>query len=439
MPDRPNIVLFSFDDAVAIWKYKAIFGAALQTPNFDRICAQSTAFHAAYAQAPICGPSRASFMSGKSPHAIGRPTVGNKIFDTVDPRDIWSYRLKQNGYFTSSGGKIMQGYVPLPDDVHSVLYCDRPKAFSKDSQVRSDISAKFGGLFGGVGVTYPDHDSWFYDHQSASSAIDFFNSYDGAQPFYREVGFFAPHVPWITPERFKAMYDVNAFQQPAAWQAGFESSSYVPDELVRPFPVERMRYWRQSVRNYFSALSHADYNLGRVWDGLKASPHADTTVMILVSDHGVHLGERARHGKHTLYEQVANVPLVLHDPTQPVGQVVSDPVGLIDIGATVMDYAGLDPLEDTPGRSLCAYAHGARDPLRVVPTVRGGNMSIRKGQYRFTRYVDGSSEMYDLGRDWWQTRNLGAEHPEYAGLAAAHSECAQVYGVPPVPALQPCD
>ena len=66
-----NILLFSFDDAVAFWKYKTLFGAELKTPNLDRICAQSTAFHSAYCQAPICGPSRASFMSGQSPHQSG--------------------------------------------------------------------------------------------------------------------------------------------------------------------------------------------------------------------------------------------------------------------------------------------------------------------------------------------------------------------------------
>ncbi|MEM6759870.1 MAG: sulfatase-like hydrolase/transferase [Pseudomonadota bacterium] len=434
MTRPPNIVLFTFDDAVAIWNYKAVFGAALHTPNFDRICAQSTAFHAAYCQAPICGPSRASFMSGKAPHVIGRTELGNKIFDTVDPRDLWPYLLKQNGYFTSSGGKITQGYVPLPPAIHEVLYCDAPKRFTKDNSVRADICRDFGGLYGGKGITYPDHDDWFYDHQSASSAIDFFHSYDRDAPFYREVGFFGPHNPWITPQRFKEMYDPRQFCQPDAWAQGFESSAYLPQDHPRQFPTQKQRYWRKTVRNYFSAISHADHNLGRMWDGLKSSPHADTTVVIIASDHGLHCGERGRHGKYTLYEQVANVPLVLHDPTLPAAQVVDDPVALIDIGPTVMDYAGLPALDNCPGRSLRDYAHGARDPDRAVPTVRGGNAGIRRGRYRFNRYEDGSTELYDLARDWWQTRNLGPDHPAFAEMQAAHLQTCRQYGFDPLAA-----
>jgi len=98
-PSGRNIMLITFDDAVAFWKYKTVFGEVLQTPNLDRICAQSTAFHAAYTQAPVCSPSRASFMSGKAPHQSGLTTPYKEIFEKIPPREMWPYLLKQNGYF----------------------------------------------------------------------------------------------------------------------------------------------------------------------------------------------------------------------------------------------------------------------------------------------------------------------------------------------------
>ena len=129
---RKNILLISFDDAIAVWRYKGIFGVPLHTPNFDRICAQSTTFHAAMCQAPICGPSRASFMSGKAPHQSGVLTNKTPVFSKIAPQDMWPYRLRQAGYFCSSGGKVHHGFRPLPPGHHAVLYSDERKHFRID-------------------------------------------------------------------------------------------------------------------------------------------------------------------------------------------------------------------------------------------------------------------------------------------------------------------
>lgn len=96
---RKNVVMISFDDAVAFWKYKTIFGETLQTPNLDRICAQSTAFHSAYCQAPVCSPSRASFMSGKSPHQTGITDQYKHYFETLPPRKNVALSTKERGIF----------------------------------------------------------------------------------------------------------------------------------------------------------------------------------------------------------------------------------------------------------------------------------------------------------------------------------------------------
>ena len=428
-PSGRNIMLITFDDAVAVWKYKSVFGQALHTPNLDRICAQSTAFHAAYTQAPVCSPSRASFMSGQAPHQSGITSATSNPFDKIPPQQMWPYMLRHGGYYTSSGGKVMSNYKPLPEAEHAMIYCDERKLFRKDWAPPSKIMIEFGGFRGGQATVHEAHDTRFYDFKSSKSAISFLWKYRDTAPFYREVGFYGPHGPWITPRRFKEMYDDTAFQQPRAW-ADLPPTGEMLDRTFRAnFDASRIDFWRKSVRNYFSALSHVDHHLGRVWDVLKASPHADNTVVIITSDHGLHLGDRNRLRKGTLWEQVANVPLIIHDPAQPAPHVVTDPVGLIDIGPTILDYAGLPGLEDSPGRSLRPLMEWGRDPDRAVPTFAGNHAAIRKGQYRFIRYADGSTEFFDLGRDWWQTRNLGPDHPDYAEMAAAHAACCQEHGL----------
>ena len=425
---RKNVILITFDVSVAFWKYKTAFGEALQTPNLDRICAESTAFQAAYCQAPVCSPSRASFMSGQSPHQSGVTGPYKNYFEKIPAEAMWPYKLKQAGYFCSSGGKVMQGYDALPDEIHQTLFSDNPKKFRGDWQIPEAISIEFGGLRGGKAAKDEKDDPRFYDHQAANSARSFFNNYKEDAPFYREIGFYGPHGPWITPRRFKEMYDEKNFRKPKAWQEGFDESAFMELHNSQNLNADKFKQWRKSVRNYFSALSHTDYHLGRIWDALKASRFADNTLVIIASDHGLHLGERNRFRKHTLWEQVANVPLIIHDPEQPVAQVVSDPVALLDIGPTVMDYADLSPLDGSIGRSLRPQMDWARAPDRAVPTFLHQSAAVRKGKYRFIRYGDGSTQLFDLSNDWWQTRDLGPDHPAYAQMQAAHAACCLEYG-----------
>lgn len=428
MATARNILLITFDDAIAFWKYKRIFGAELHTPNLDRICAVSTAFHAAYTQAPVCSPSRHSCLSGYTPHQTGLTMPQKAVFDYIDASEFVPTRLKDAGYFTSSGGKGIGGYLPLPAPYHERIYCDEPKSFRKDWKVPEDISREYGGFRGGKATTDAIHDRRFYDFQASKSALSFFRRHRADQPFFREVGFYGPHGPWITPHRFKEMYDTKAFVPPRAWDNELPTDPYFDRHFTRNFDDPKPGVWAKSVRNYFSAMSHVDYHLGRVWDALQESRHAGNTVVIITSDHGHHLGERGRFRKHTLYEQVANVPLIIHDPDHPEANVVTDPVGLIDIAPTIMDYAGQPQLPDRVGKSLRPMLQLERDPDRAVPTVLRNNSSIRKGRYRFIQYENKCTQLFDLGTDWWQAHDLGPNHPAYDDMVQAHAHTCLAYG-----------
>ncbi|MBU2983173.1 sulfatase-like hydrolase/transferase [Lentibacter algarum] len=426
--DIKNVILISFDDAVAFWKYKSAFGEQLQTPNLDRICAQSTAFQAAYCQAPVCSPSRASFMSGLSPHHTGVTGPYKHYFETLPPENMWPHRLKQRGFYCSAGGKVMQGYSALEDDIHNVIYSDNQKKFTGDWNIPERISTEMGGFRGGKAAINEHDDPRFYDHQVANSLRWFLKNYKGDAPFYRDVGFYGPHGPWITPKRFKDMYDYTKFEQPSDWADGFDENAFMDETSTININASRKEFWQKSVRNYFSALSHTDYQLGRIWKSIKRSRHAANTLVVIVSDHGLHLGERNRFRKHTLWEQVANVPLIIHDPRNPVAQVVSDPVALLDVGPTVMDYLGQPPIEGSIGRSLRPQVEWERAPDRAVPTFLHDSASVRRGKYRFIRYADGSTQFFDLSKDWWQTRDLGSKHKDYALMKKVHADCCLEYG-----------
>lgn len=424
-----NVVLLSFDDCFAFWRYKSIFGVELQTPNLDRIRAVSSTFLSAYCQSPLCGPSRASFMSGRSPCETGILDNKTNAFSVLKPEDIWSYQLKSHGYYCSSGGKVHHGYVPLPDDVHTQLYSDGKKFFPRDLQLRPDVKSKsFGGSGKGLATLDPEDDEGYYDAQSARSFIEFLGRYDGEAPFYREVGFFSPHSPFITPLRFKNLYRAVDFEYPPEWDEELKPDGALSDEVRVNFRTYDKRFWQRSVRNYFSAVSHGDHHLGVVWDALQASPHAANTVMVLLTDHGLHLGEKRRFGKSTLLEQVANVPFIVHDPARPQRQEIETPVALIDVGPTILDMVGLPAPPRSLGRSLVPLLRGADAAAdRAVPTLQAAGASVRMGRYRFTRTMAGKAVLHDLVDDWWQRHPQGPDHPAFAELSAAHRDVCAAY------------
>lgn len=433
MTAKKNFLLVSFDDCFAFQNYRTVFGETLQIPNLDRIMACSTVFTSAYCQVPLCGPSRASFMSAKTPHQLGVLSNETEVFDKITPEEIWSVRLKEAGWFCSSGGKVHHGYKPLKRRHHNVIYSDEQKRFSDDMSIPEGVEKKrYNGIRGGWGTTNEADDGLFYDAQSADSAINFLDTYNSDAPFYRELGFFSPHGPRYTPARFKDMYVVDKFQPPASWADGFDETPYTEEHMPMTGQLDagNLDWWRANVRNYFAAMSHGDYHLGRVWDALQASRHAKDTVIVILSDHGFLLGARRRFYKTTLWEQSVGTPLIVHDPDEAEGRVIDEPVGLIDVGPTVLDLAGLPPIEGTVGRTLVPQIRGAQATGRAVPSFRFGNVTIRKGDYRIIRYEDGSTQLFDLRADPWTLKDLGRDHPAFAPMLAELVTCSAEYGLP---------
>lgn len=427
MASRKNILLISIDDGGAYWRFRDAFREPLQVPNLDRFCDVSTAFTSAYCQTPICGPSRNSVMTGLSPHQTGILDNYTDLFSVVRPEQLWQFRLKQAGYYCATAGKVHHGFKPLAPQIHNQLY-SHPAAPLRMGPPRTVPTQKFGGLTGGAGTTDEAHDPLYYDHQSASDAIAFLERYDGQQPFYREVGFHHPHIPFRTPSRFKEIYDEKNFRMPEAWLQGFDTAEYPDLFWPENFDARDLGYWRKSIRNYFSAYSHADYQIGRVWDALQASEHAKDTVVIMMSDHGFHLGDKNRMRKYTLWEESCRVPLIIHDPDAAPSEV-ADPIALLDIGPTVLDYAGCPPLEGVQGRSLQPQVHGANEPDRAIPTLLFGNASMRQGSYRITRYETGETEFYDVEDDPWMTRNLAGSHPFYDAMLNELKQVSAAHGL----------
>jgi len=167
--------------------------------------------------------------------------------------------------------------------------------------------------------------------------------------------------------------------------------------------------WDDAIRAYVACIEFADRCAGRVLDALDASPRRDRTIVVLWSDHGWHLGEKSHWRKSTLWEEATRVPLVVVVPGMtPTGAVCDRPVSLMDLYPTLVELCGLPPRAEITGRSLVPLLTDPAAPWDhpALTTHGSGNFSVRSEHWRYTRYADGSEELYDHDADPHEWTNL---------------------------------
>ena len=178
--------------------------------------------------------------------------------------------------------------------------------------------------------------------------------------------------------------------------------------------------WNRVRRAYLACNSWADYNVGRLMDALEKSPYADNTVVILWSDHGYGMGEKRHFRKFALWEETTKVPFIIwdsRDKESVEGREVKGGVSLINCYHTLVELAGLEAPKGIDGFSLVPQLKDPSAALAgpAICTWGRGNYTVRSEKYRYTRYYDGSEELYDHTKDADEWENL-ADQVEYAEI-----------------------
>jgi arylsulfatase A-like enzyme len=176
--------------------------------------------------------------------------------------------------------------------------------------------------------------------------------------------------------------------------------------------------WREAVQGYLASVTFADACVGRVLDALDGSPHAENTVVVLWSDHGWHLGEKLHWRKYALWEEATHNVLIFAGPgINRKGARCDAPVSLMDIYPTLNDLCRLMQRDVLEGDSLMPFLENpGADWGRPAVTTNGyNNHSVRSRHWRYTRYADGTEELYDHRHDPLEWSNL-ADEPACARL-----------------------
>ncbi len=439
---RPNVLLIVSDDLTACL---GCYGnATCQTPHLDRLAKRGVVFKRAYCQYPVCGPSRASFMSGLYPQST-RMLKNSKQLGSyrktnpalVEHPSIGGF-LREQGYYSARVSKIyhmgipggVEAGEPGGDDPQSwdfAVNLMAPERYSLgEFELLSPKRIHLGSNFSRLIV--PDqYQATQADHMAATQAIAIMENRSHVtpeQPFFLAVGFIRPHVPLIAPKR---LFDVYP-----------DEHSVLPDVVDNdladvPVPARQMdndfRYGmnkeqqKKSIAGYYASVSFMDEQVGRLLDALDRLQLRDNTIVIFTSDHGYNLGEHNCWQKLSLFEESTRVPLIISDPTQKQshGQATEEVVELIDLYPTIADSIDLMPstpsiLQGESLKGLLENPQATSTEAEAYTVSYGGRCaSLRTDRWRYNNWGDAGEELYDHENDPQEITNL-AQDFEYVDV-----------------------
>ncbi len=435
-PQKPNVLLICVDD---LRPELNSFGASyIQSPNIDALVNESVSFKRHYVNAPSCGPSRYTLLTG-----LYGPPSNNALFirsekiargtDQVAPSmPEW---FRNNGYTTVSVGKVSHHPGGLGgDDWNDENIVEMPNAWDKHlmpvGEWQHPRGMMHGLAHGEIRVKPSDMDVFqavegndriYPDGLMMEEALTQLNTLakDGEKPFFLAVGIIRPHLPFGAPKAYYEPYaDIELPATPHPTKPEGKTTWHRSGEFMNynrwgKDPNEDSLFAITVRRHYAACVSYADAQVGKILDELKKTGADKNTIVVLWGDHGWHLGEHAIWGKHSLFEESLNSPLVIHYPgIENKGVQTNSMVATIDIFPTLCDLTGIEIPGFTQGESLV--------PILKRPDTRGHNAfgyfrnakTLRTDTHRMILHDDGFAELYNHQSPEKETLNIASDNPE---------------------------
>lgn len=449
---KPNILIIVSDDHAyqSISAYGSPYGS---TPNIDRIAQEGLLFQRAYVNNSLCGPSRASLLTGKYSHKNGFKENDKSHFE--HSQNSFAKELRGAGYTTAWIGKQHLGDTLEGFDYFDVL-------ISQGHYFNPEFKNQNGELM---------QEKGYVSDIVTDKALDWLTSLDGEQPFCMILGHKATHREWHPdpqdfgknddksfplPATFNDDYagrkaaqihemgiardirpdmDLKVFDSDSAWmkEGNFRrmdeedrqkyrqyyaevKKQYDALDLQDSAAVAQWKYHRYMV-DYLNTAESMDRNIGRVLDYLDESGLRDNTLVIYMSDQGFYMGEHGWFDKRLMYEESFRTPMMLRYPrmvTEP--RQIADLLMTIDIAPTLLELAEVPVPEDMQGESFLnvlqgepgdrdiLYYHYYEDGIHNISP----HFGVSDGRYKLIRFYNkvDSWELFDLQADPQELKNV---------------------------------
>jgi choline-sulfatase len=401
----------------------------IRTPNLDAIAREGVVFQNAYSSTPTCTPARAALLTGQAPwhHAMLGYGAVAEHYPVEMPRC-----LREAGYYTFGVGKMhwfpqktLHGFhgtlVDESGRVESPGFISDYRRWFRDEAPGQDPDA--------TGIGWNDYQAGVYalDEKlhptvwTGQTALEQIRRCDPAVPLFLKVSFARPHSPYDPPARFMNLYKEE--DMPAA-VVGDWAAKYAPH--ADPPPSDA---WHgdlgeaqalKSRRGYYGSVSFIDEQIGKILQTLKDRGMYDNTLILFTSDHGDMLGDHNLWRKSYAYESSAHVPMLLRWPRNmgmegKRGTALPQPVELRDLLPTFLDAAGAPIPKSVDGASLLELVRGNTAKWRpwidlehaVCYSKENHWNALTDGRFKYIYFaLDGSEQLFDLGKDRGETRDL---------------------------------
>jgi len=434
MGPRPNVLFLICDDLNCDL---GCYGHPLvRSPHIDRLAKRGVRFAYAYCQYPLCGPSRASFMTGLYPDQTRIHRNSIYVRQYIPSVKTLPQMFRDAGYFATRIGKIFHYGVPRQigtggyDDPASWDHTINPRGRDKDEEARifSLRPGSFGGTLSWLAADGNDREQT--DGIAATEAVNLLKKYAASKrPFFLAVGLYRPHTPYVSPKKYFAMYRPEKIDVPAVPRGYLDtlprparrSITRKKEQVDLPIAVAR-----QAIQAYYASITFADAQLGRILDALDATGLTDNTIVLFTSDHGYHMGEHGHWQKTTLFENATHVPLIMAGPgIRGGGRRTEALAEMVDYYPTLAELCGLRGPACLSGVSLApVLTNPDSRPRQAALTQYENGYSIRTPRYRYTEWGNEAAEgaeLYDHQSDPQEMINL-ANRPEHAETVARLSQ-----------------
>jgi arylsulfatase A-like enzyme len=404
---RPNFLILYPDQ----WRYdwmEGTPGVPVLLPNITGLARRGVQFKTTVVASPLCAPSRACLASGKEYDECRTP--GTRFDFPLDQTTYYKL-MREAGYHVLGCGKI---------DLHKATFdwgpdgkrCLTEWGFTDGIDNEGKFDALWSTRLGtpgpyveflktkdlaqvhlddfnkrfteGYKATYPTPlpDDAYCDNWIAGNALGLLQSAPRDKPWHLVVNFTGPHDPEDITKSMEATARSRDYPQPIGAPKQYDAETY-----------NRIR------QNYTAMCENIDRQVGKILSEVAKRGELDNTIVMFSSDHGEMLGDHDRWAKSVPYESSVRVPLIIAGPCVKRGVQSNALINHIDIGATILDYAGVTDLPSLPRKSFRPVAEGMNDKHRNV--LRSG-----LGAWRMVR-----DERYKLVVGFDPTNGLGGESP----------------------------
>ncbi|WP_296635703.1 sulfatase [Polaribacter sp.] len=408
----------------------------VKSPNIDKLASEGIVFEKAYCQQAVCGPSRASFLSGLRPNSTNVFDLKTRLQESVPNTLTLPLFFKNKGYEVISLGKIYHNRGENGDDPNSWTELEwHPQGqwkgrgyLTKEAQSKIYNTNRKKGV-GPSTEKAAVSDNMYPDGVLADEAIDRLKGFKkSGKPFFLACGFQKPHLPFNAPKRYWDIYNPETLYQTSqkSWPVDMPKRAGNKSGELKSYTdiPQKKKNWDKSIETnlihgYYASVSYVDAQIGKVVEELDRLDLRKSTIIVLLGDHGWKLNDYGAWCKHTNFEIDARVPLIISAPQYKTNKNSPALVELVDVYPTLADFCNFEIPTHCEGASLIPLLKKPNKKWKQValsqyPTSGSMRYSIRSGKWRYTEWIDKENhiverELYDHSKSQLADRNYAKD------------------------------